>query len=78
MQVIFPQYFVHTTDSINGKEQKSTLQFLFAKFNINTGATIPIDDQIKHSNFCQVQTLYVVARHEWRCGVFRYLKGWFS
>ena len=40
--------------------------------------SIPSDAKIKRSNFCQVETLYGVAWHEGRCGVFLYLKGWFS
>ena len=79
MQVSFPNCFVRSTDWIKGKKQKqSFLRFLFAKFSINTGVSIPSDAKIKRSNFCQVETLYGVAWHEGRCGVFLYLKGWFS
>ena len=69
-----------TLDTLNQREKQkqSFLRFLFAKFSINTGVSIPSDAKIKRSNFCQVETLYGVAWHEGRCGVFLYLKGWFS
>ena len=69
-------YARHTKSK--GKQKQSFLRFLFAKFSINTGVSIPSDAKIKRSNFCQVETLYGVAWHEGRCGFFLYLKGWFS
>ena len=60
------------------KQKQSLLRFLFAKFSINTGVSIPSDAKIKRSIFCQVETLHWVAWHDGRCGVFLYLKGWFS
>ena len=64
MQVSSPNCFVRSTDKIKGKEQKQAfLRFLSAKFSINTGATIPIDAQIKRSNFCRVETLKGLVWH---------------
>ena len=70
--------YARQTKSKGKKKKQSHLRFLFAKFSINTGVSIPSDAKIKRSNFCQVETLYGVAWHEGRCGVFLYLKGWFS